>query len=269
MRIGLSTMSTGTTDLNDAFALARQAGAEGVEVVYAGKPGAQALSSWADEAQQLTTLATKHSLALAALNLAFLCDSPTFVSPRKIASRWQPVVRDALTVAAAAKADVVVVPFFARNAIETQDHLDHAAEALAELVDGAEEVSVVLGVETTLNFDQQQFLLDHLGNSPFAKVCYDVGNALARKLDPPTGIRDLGAEHIAQVHLKDVRIVEAQPPDFAVALGAGNVDFRAVAQALRAVGFYGWVILETPPTSDPLATARKNLDFARHALEIT
>jgi L-ribulose-5-phosphate 3-epimerase len=269
MRIGLSTISAGETDLSGAFALAARAGAEGVEVVYSGKSGAKSLEAWADQAQGLTALAQEHSLALTALNLAFLRDSPALTGSRQTASRWQAVIRDALTVAAAAKAAGVVVPFFGRNAIETQEHLDRAAEALADVVEGAEEASVVLGVESTLNFDQQQFLMDFLGNSPFAKICYDVADALARKLDAATGIRDLGRERIAEVHFKDVHMTEGRPPDFCVALGEGNVDFRAVAQALKAVGYDGWVVLEAPPTGDALAAARKNLQFARQILTAT
>jgi sugar phosphate isomerase/epimerase len=269
MRIGLSTLSAAAADLDSAFALARSAGAEGIEVVYTDKAAVKAIERWADEAEKLTALSKKHSLPLAALNLTFLRDSPALVGTRQAAARWQPILRDALTVAAAAKADAVVVPFFGRNAIETQDHLNRAAETLAEVVEGAEEASVVLGVESTLNFDQQQFLLDFMGNSPFAKICYDVGDALARKLDPPSGIRDLGGERIAEVHFKDVRITEGQPPDFRVELGDGSVDFRAVAQALHAVGYQRWVVLEPPPIGDPLTAARKNLEFAQQILAAT
>ncbi len=266
MRIGLATTSAGTVEPDAAFALARQAAAEGIEVVYGGEKAAEALDQWSAEAERLTTLSQKHHVALAGLNLAFLCHRPSLVTAGRRAIRSQQTIRDALTVASAAQAGVVLVPFFGHNAIETQDHLNRAAAALADLVEGAEEAGVVLGIESTLNFDQQQFLLDFLGNSPFAKVYYDTGDALARKLDAPTGIRDLGKERIAQVHLKDVRIAEGQPPDFAVALGEGNVDFRAVAQALRAVGFDGWVILETPPGNDPAASAQKNITFTRQLL---
>jgi sugar phosphate isomerase/epimerase len=266
MRVGLLSTSTGTVDLDAAFALAHQAAAEGVEVVYGGEKGPQALDHWSAEAQRLTALAKQHHVALAGLNLALLCDHPSLVTPGRRTARSQQIVHDALTVASAAQAGVVLIPFFGHNAIETQDHLNRAAAALADLVDGAEEAGVVLGIESTLNFDQQQFLLDHLGNSPFAKVYYDTGDALARKLDAPTGIRELGRERIVQVHLKDVRIAEGRPPDFAVALGEGNMDFRAVAQALRAVGFDGWVILETPPGNDPAESARRNISFARQLL---
>ena len=82
-----------------------------------------------------------------------------------------------------------------------------------------------------------------------------------------TAIRDLGREAIGQIHFRDVRISEGQPPDYNLALGEGNVDFRAVVQALRAIGYDGWIILETPPGADPLASASANLAFARDALK--
>jgi len=266
MRVGLSTISAGTVPLDAACALAGQAAAEGIEVVYGAAEGAKTLEKWSAEAERLTKLSQEHHLALAGLNLGLLCDRPSLVVPARRTGRAQQIVRDAITVAAAAKAGVVLVPFFGHNAIETQDHLDHAAAALADLVEGAEEAGVVLGIESTLNFDQQQFLLDYLGNSSYAKICYDTAEALARKLDVASGIRDLGAEKIAQVHLKDAHIAEGQPPDCTVAMGEGNVDFRATVQALRAVGFDGWVIVETLPKDNPLAFAQKNIHFVRQLL---
>ena len=179
------------------------------------------------------------------------------------------MIRDALTVAAAAKAGAVLVPFFGATPSRPRTTWTVPPRPWPSWSRAPRRPAVVLGIESTLNFDQQQFLLDFLGNSPFAKVCYDTGEALARKLDAPTGIRDLGAEHIAQVHFKDVRITEGQPPDFRVALGEGSVDFRAVAQALKAVGYDGWVIVETPPTDDPSQAARKNVEFARQLLGAT
>ena len=65
----------------------------------------------------------------------------------------------------------------------------------------------------------------------------------------------------------DVRLgEEGHPPDWDVALGQGDVDFAAVASALKAMGYDGWVILETPATDDPVAAAQANLDFARQLL---
>ncbi|MFW6065333.1 MAG: sugar phosphate isomerase/epimerase family protein [Planctomycetota bacterium] len=142
---------------------------------------------------------------------------------------------------------------------------DKAAEALSELIAPAEQAGVTLGVESSLNADQLGYLLDSLTSSPNVKVYYDTANALARKLDPVTFIRDLGPDRIAQVHFKDVRVVSGQPPDFDIPLGEGDVDFRAVVQSLRAVGYDGWIVIEAGG-GGPVAAAEKNIAFTRKVL---
>ena len=152
------------------------------------------------------------------------------------------------------------------NIIELEEELTNAADALLPMVELAEQAGVVIGVESTLNFDQQQFLLNYLGGSGDVKIYLDTGNSLARKRDLAMGIRDLGRDAIAQIHFKDVSITEGQRPNFDVALGEGDVDFQAVTRALRAVGYDRWVIMETTPGDDPLEAGRKNIEFARSVL---
>jgi hexulose-6-phosphate isomerase len=207
-------------------------------------------------------LSKQHHLAIPSLNLAFMAETPSLVQPGDLSTRAKHAVLGALTVASAIGAGVVLVPFMGKNSIEVEKEMKNAAANLANLAETAEEAGVVLGIESTLNFDQQQFLLDQLGNSPCAKIYYDTGDALVRKFDVATGIRDLGAERIAQVHLKDARIAEGKAPDYNVNLGEGDLDYRAVANALRAIGFDGWIILETPPGNDAIANGKKNLQFA-------
>ena len=146
-----------------------------------------------------------------------------------------------------------------------------AAEALAEMVDPAEEAGVLLVIESSLAFHQQEFLLNYLGSTGAVKVCCNTAVALSRKFDVVTGIRQLSSEAIAYVRLKDVRIAEGKPPDFTVPLGEGDVDFRAVMQALRAVGYDGWAVVDPPPSDEalrkPLPAARKAVDFARKVVQ--
>ena len=260
MRIAMRSTSAGTKDIERAFALIGQAGADGIEVSYASP---KAFDNWSSHAKELAKLSAKCKLPVPSLNLTFLCNAPYLIQTGALSNRGKQAVLDALTIAAAIKAGVVLVPFFGKNAIELEKELSAATEILAELVEGAEEVDVVLGIESTLNTNQQQFMLDQLGNSPCAKIYYDTGDVAARKLDVASGIRDLGADRIAQVHIKDVCLIEGKPPDFDVALGEGNIDFRAVANALQAVGFDGWAVLETPPSDDALASAKRNISFAR------
>ena len=264
MRFGILSTSL-SADLATAFRLAPQAGLEGVEVMYARPVDAVALAR-SNHAAELEELAAEASVEVPSLALGCLCQKPSLIGDRKLVAESVKLVRQAVSVAAEAGARVVLVPFFGKNAIETEDELNRAAEAILELVEPAESAGVVLAIESTLNFNQQEFLLNCLGGSPGVKVYYDTGNLLPRKLDVPTGIRQLGGDRIAQVHVKDVRVVEGSPPDFDVPLGRGSVDLRACAEALRAIGYDGWLILETPPGPEPLASAKENLAYLRELI---
>lgn len=263
MRLGILNKSLSGDSLQAAFDLARQAGAEGVEIAYSTTQEARQLRRWEEHAQAVSAMVGDTGLAVPSLNLACLCGAPSLIGSSDVVESSLGLVRSAISAARAIGARVVVVPFFGKNAIEVERELGKAADALARLAEPAEEAGVILGVESTLNSNQQLFLLDHLGHTGNVRIYFDTGDSLAHKFDVATGIRDLGGERIVQVHLKDVRIAEGAPPDFDVALGQGDVDFRAVAQALAAVRFDGWGILETPPGADPLAGARANLKFAR------
>jgi sugar phosphate isomerase/epimerase len=266
MHLGIHSKSLSRGSIEEAIRLASQSGAEGVELVYSTTQEARPLRRWEEHARMVSALARKSGLAVPSLNLSCLCNAPSLIGTGEIIDSGVEFVTAAISAAQAMGAPVVLLPFFGKNTIEVERELQKAGDALGRLVEPAEQAGVILGVESTLNFDQQRFLLDHLGHSDSVRICLDTGDALAHKFDAPTGIRELGGDHIVEVHLKDVRVSEGAPPDFNVALGEGNVDFQAVAQALNAVGFDRWVILETPPGLDPLAAAKANLQYARETL---
>lgn len=262
MRLGIMDTIVRAENLGQSLRAAAELRAEGVEVFY---HKANALEQ-PGHAKYLRELSGKHGLAIPSLCLGFLAQQPSLIGPAEIVSAAQGLIRRGLSVAAEIGAGVVLVPCLGKNAIELEEELTRTVDALTELVDEAEDAGVVIGIESNLNFDQQRFLLSSLGNPEHVKVYYDTANALSRKLDVAIGIRDLGREAIAQIHFKDVRLSEGEPPDYNVALGKGNVDFRAVVQALRAIGYDGWIILEAPPVDDPIRSASANLAFARDVL---
>jgi sugar phosphate isomerase/epimerase len=49
-------------------------------------------------------------------------------------------------------------------------------------------------------------------------------------------------------------------------MGEGWVNMAAVSGALKAVGYDGWLVLETPATDDPHAAAARNLKFTKERL---
>ncbi len=115
--------------------------------------------------------------------------------------------------------------------------LERVAAALRQVAPRAEDAGVILGIESTLTAEQHLALLEAIG-SPAAQVYYDVGNATAYGYDAPAEIRRLGAARICQIHLKDWKTPLLGSPE-------GEVNFAAVAEACRDIGYEGWFVLET------------------------
>lgn len=91
--------------------------------------------------------------------------------------------------------------------------------------------------------------------SPHLGVYYDVGNADYQGFDPVAEIARLGS-HTVQCHVKEI----------GAEMGEGKLDFPELIGALRAVGFDGYLVLETPAGDDPAANAARNLAFIRGLL---
>jgi len=265
MRLGVRHPALGAQSLEDAFQKAAELEVEGIEVVYDYARDATALGQ-ADHAKELASLGENYGLVVTSLDLNFLCAKPTLIGAESDIAEARDFIGRALATAAGAGAGVVLVPFLGKNTIETEAELQTAGDAMLELVDPAGEADVILAIESTLNRHQQLFLLDYLGNTPHVKIYFNTGVAAARKLDVAIVLRDLGSEKVGQVHFQDVRLTPGKPPDYGVPLGEGNVDFGAVTQALRAIGYEGWVILEPPMADRSLASVKADLVFARDAL---
>ncbi len=264
-KLGIMSACLQAEGLEDAFSRAAQAGADGLEVCYSNENDALSLGK-ADHVRQLTDLAGSSGVAVSSMALGVLCRERTLLGDDKHKDVALDIVERALDTAAAVGAPVLLVPFFGKNMIDLEADLHKACNALSELVDSAEQAGVIIGVESTINFNQQHYMLEDLGATGWVRSYLDTGNALARKLDLPTGIRDLATEAIAGIHFKDVRVKEGQKADSNIKLGEGDVDFGACVRAMEAIGYDRWVILETASLDDPVATAKANLDFARSVL---
>ncbi|MHC4294082.1 MAG: sugar phosphate isomerase/epimerase family protein [Planctomycetota bacterium] len=267
-QLGISSTALKVDNLGEAFQHAVEIGAEGLELSYDTDKETKVLFQ-VRYPEQLSKLAQTSGVIISALGLSSLCYKPSLIGTPKQIEAAKKLIYQGIYVAGECGIKVLRIPFFGKNKIETEEELTRAANALLEVVESTETSEVIIGIESTMNFNQQRFLLDHLGNTGGVRIYQNTATALARKLDLPTGLRDLGSEGIAQIHFKDVRVEEGQPPNYDVALGEGDVDFRALAQALRAIGYEGWVILEAPPTDDPIAAGKKNLQFAREILEVS
>ncbi|SRR5579883_205842 len=191
------------------------------------------------------------SLCLGALNrFGYTSEAP------EDRQRTTALIRRAIDTCGEVGARVILVPFFGRSEIRDVAGKQRVVEGMQEVAPLAERAGVILGLENTLSAQENLALIEQIG-APVVRVYFDVANATWWGHDSPEEIRRLGGA-IAQVHFKDCR---HSPGD--AMLGEGRVSFPAVVEALRAIGYDGWVVLESAAPHDPVEDARANLRFSR------
>ncbi len=122
---------------------------------------------------------------------------------------------------------------------------DRALEAMQELKADAEAAGVVIALENVWNkfllspLEMRDFI-DKVG-SDYVKVYFDVGNTQFIGF-PEHWIKILGSR-IARIHMKDFKEAIGNLDGFCELL-EGNVNFPAVMNALREVGYDGYLTAE-------------------------
>jgi deoxyribonuclease-4 len=171
-------------------------------------------------------------------------------------------VRASMELAADLEASVVVIIPARRHPLVPvpQDAVRSLfANSLEQLLPLAERLGVVIGVENIAagvadTGAELAELGDRYGES--FGVVYDVANGLAVE-DPALGLR-AAARHLSLVHVSDStrqRWTHAR-------VGAGEIDFREVARALRDVDYAGVTVYELLESTDLVA------DIAVDALKL-
>ena len=140
---------------------------------------------------------------------------------------------------------VLLVPGVVDENTRYEDAYSRASAAIKKLAKVAEENEVTIAVENVWN----RFLLSPMEfcifiddiESPFVQAYFDVGNILLYGY-PQHWIRSLG-KRIKKVHVKDFRLANKSW----VWLLEGDVNWKAVAEALREVGYDDYITAEMPP----------------------
>jgi D-psicose/D-tagatose/L-ribulose 3-epimerase len=147
----------------------------------------------------------------------------------------------------------LILPLFDASELTPDNQRDYIGP-VRDIAEAAQDVGMITCLETVLTGAELIGLLDHL-DRPFIKVVYDTGNRVAFGHDLAGDIRLLG-ERIAHVHIKDKNADNAN-----VLLGTGLVNFAQVFWALRDIDYGGPFTFETFRGSDPLRTARYNMNL--------
>jgi len=214
---------------------------------------------WSAEGRkQLAGLLSRAGLQLASVCLG-ACWTYSLASPDAgVRKRAHAFTRDALQWCAELGAGVILVPI---TPGEEQENPEVArarwTAELRRLAPLAEQHQVCLAAENVgrgsgRSADALLEIVEGV-NSPFVKIYYDFGNGLSLGGVPRREIARLGP-WIAQIHAKDPG---------GQYMGEGWLDMAGVAAAIKAIGYDGWIVLETPATDDPREAAARNLRFIR------
>jgi len=106
-----------------------------------------------------------------------------------------------------------------------------------------------------LSAKQYLEILDKIGSDAVGAY-YDIGNSTNKGLDVPADIRALKGR-LSMIHFKDGSSF----------LGEGKVKMEPVCEAIKAIDYKGWIVLETScPTKDTVADCKRNADYSRKVL---
>jgi sugar phosphate isomerase/epimerase len=249
-RIGITDWNLRLTGKTEAIPLAAKLGFDGVQVSCGRRvvDGKLPLDN-PETIATMKALSKEHRIPIDGTCLDRLHDDG--LKSEKAAIGW---VRDSIRITRDLGTQVILLPFFGKWSLNTREEMDYTGDALRDLGPEAEKAGVILGLENTISAEDNVRIMDR-ARSKAVLVYYDVGNSTNRGFDVVKEIRWLGKARICQMHLKD-------NPNL---LGEGKIDFPAIMQAIRDIGFAGYANLETDAKSPVTLESdqRRNLEFLR------
>ena len=245
----------GDWSLKEKMELAKEAGFEGIEVDVSGDGPINLDSSDAD-IDEVGQLAADAGLTLSGLATGMYWEFNPASDNEDTRANAKRVLETQLRAASRLGIDaVLVVPGavgadFIPGCEELSYDLvwDRATAFVADALPLAKELGVTIAIENVWNKfllsprEMAQFI-DQF-NDPRVGSYFDVGNVLANGY-PEHWVSMLG-DRIARVHVKDYRRAVGSVDGF-VDLLSGDVNWPAVVQALKGIGYDGWVAAEMIP----------------------
>ncbi len=255
MKKGISIWSFPGQSLEKNFALAKDAGFDGVEVAFH-EDGEVSVHSTEKDLLAVKKSAENNGIELYSVAGGVYWDHWLTSDDKKERDFTKDLVRKHLYCAKVLGCDTILVVPGSVNAefvapgrvVDYQDAYDRSLEAFRELKEEAEKLQVNIGIENVWNrflvspIEMKEFI-DKI-DSPYVGSYFDVGNVLFNGF-PEHWIKILG-NRIKKVHFKDYRVAAGGLHGF-VDLLAGDVNYPAVTEALKAIGYDGWVSAEMIP----------------------
>ena len=256
MKKGISIWSFPAGKLAESFALAADAGFEGVELALDESAGEITLQSTEKQLLEIKRQANDCGIALYSVASGLYWSYFLNDEDEVCRTKAQDIVKKQLETASILGCDsILVIPgcvnaeFAAPGKVmDYETCYARSLESVMKVKEYAEEYRVNIGLENVWNkfllspLEMRSFI-DQVG-SEYVGSYLDIGNTLANGY-PEHWIRTLG-QRIKKVHFKDYR---RNPGGLnaLVDLLAGDVDWKAVRAAFEAVGYEGWAAGEMIP----------------------
>jgi L-ribulose-5-phosphate 3-epimerase len=237
-------MLPGSIGVLERFQVAREAGFEEIECPTTPDPA---------KAEEILAASKKTGLPIHSVMNQEHWRSPLSSSDPAVVEKSMEGMRASFRNAKDWGADtVLLVPAVVNAETAYADAWQRSQQQVRKLLPMAEQMRIVIGIEDVGN----KFLLSPLEfaryvdefRSPWVRAYFDVGNIMMYGF-PQDWIRTLG-NRIVKLHFKDFAYrndptIRKRVPDY-VALLEGDIDWRAVHAALRAIEYRGTATVELP-----------------------
>ena len=214
--------------------------------------------------QEIKKAREKSGIEICSLCLGALWHYPLAGSDEIYRKRGVEITRAAIELASFIGANGILLPLGQPKGVTANQAWRNTRNSLDQCLDLASQHRIVLALENVcseflLTANDLARMVDQV-NSPSCKVYYDVANNTWLGMDPASEIKELG-DRIFRVHVKNRSALRTDPESVSNSVGdPGIVNFQSVFQALKAIHYDDYLIVEVPTLEmDAEFVARKNL----------
>ena len=211
------------------FDKAKELGLDAVQISFSLRPRENGDLRNADVRKQLLDKSQETGVAITSLAMGEFNGSPFWEIDDAVEQ-----VSSCIDAMAALNVKQVLISYFGKGALNTDEKYDITIKRYKQLAPKAEAAGVVLAIEAPLNAANHLRIVEAV-NSPSVKVYYDPGNMIHL-----FGDTDKICDDIRQ--LKG-QIVEAHCKDNTV-LGKGRIDYAKIVKAYKDAEFFGTQVIE-------------------------
>ena len=243
-------------DWNESYPTAGEIGFDGVEICVT-KPEHMPCVLEADQRQKSKDLAAAAGVETCAISYGYIRQTSFIDESADTRAQGVENMHKMIDVAKDMGCFGILCPTFDRENIdisdeETERYIDCYRQCAAK----AEGKNIYLAIETSFSVELLLRIVRAVDSS-HVKVYQDLSNALFYGHDTVDMLKRLGKE-ICMIHIKDS---DGKP------LGEGAVDWDGSLKAIEEIGYDGWLVFETGPGDDPVAMAKRNLDWLKERME--